>query len=119
MKTKTFYRWAAHTMYLAHIGIGVFFLIGWMFKDIQFIYLPLLIAWPLSGILLGYCPLTKWELRLRKLYKPTTDTNAGFIQMNLQKIFGITVPRKPIRAGIFIVFFILLTLSVIHNFINI
>lgn len=116
MIMKIFYKCAANTIFLAHILIGIFFLVGWMFKDIQWLYLPTLIAWPLSGIVLGYCPLTKWEMRLRKLYKPTTDTRAGFIQLYIQKVFGITVPRRPIRTVIFIAFFILLTLSVIHNF---
>jgi hypothetical protein len=113
---KTLSYWAAKGMFLAHIALGIFFLVGWMFKDIQFIYLPLLIAWPLSGALLGYCPLTKWEWLLRKKYKPSTDTNAGFIQVNMHKYCGIHVPRQHIRPAIYIAFVILLALSIVHNF---
>lgn len=115
-RKKLLYKWAEKSVFLGHIAIGIFFLVGWMFKDIQCIYLPLLIAWPLSGTVLGYCPLTKWELLLRKKGDPRTDTDAGFIQENMQKYFGIHTSRKPIRIGIYVVFFILLILSVIHNF---
>lgn len=116
MVMKTTYRWTANAVFVAHVLIGVFFLIGWMFKDIQFVYLPVLVAWPLSGLFFGYCPLTKLELRLRKLENPTTDTSAGFIQSHMQKVFGMHVPRHFIRAGIILIFFILLTLSIAHNF---
>lgn len=109
---KKLYLWTANSIFLLHVFLGIFFLVGWKFREIQPFYLSLLIAWPLSWIFLGYCPLTKWELLLRKKYDPTVDTNAESIQYNVQKYLGIYLPSRPIFVGGITIFFILLGMSI-------
>jgi hypothetical protein len=94
-----------------HIVLAIFFLVGWMFPSIKPIYLPLLIAWPLSWLLFGYCPVTKWELLLRQKYNPQIDTNAEAIQYYSKKFFSVHIPPQPIYVAGITVFFVLLFLT--------
>ncbi len=104
-------RLAANGIFLTHIAVGIFFLVGWYFTSIAFIYLPLLMAWPLSWLFLGYCPLSKWEFMLRQQRDPSLDTDAEVIQYYVAKWFGIYVPSRPIFIGGIAVFCILIVLS--------
>ena len=115
-EVKKVCHWTANSIFVLHVFLGIFFLVGWMFPSINLIYLPLLVAWPFSWMFLGYCPLTKWELLLRKRYNPAIDTNAEAIQYNVKKYFGVHLPSRPIYIGGITVFFILLALSIGLNF---
>lgn len=108
---KGFYEWAANAIVTLHILIAIFILLGWMFKEIQPIYLAILVAWPLSWVILGYCPLTKWELLLRKKNDPAIDPNTEKIQYLAKKYFHINLPSRPIFIGGIFVFFLLFILS--------
>lgn len=112
---KTLTHWAANGIFILHICVGIFFLVGWKFESIERLYLPLLVAWPLSWVFLGYCPLTKWELLLRKIGNPEVDTNAEAIQYNVRKYLGIFLPSRPIFVGGIIVFFILFSLALVPD----
>jgi len=108
---KKVYKWSANSILGLHVGLTVFFAVGWMFREVQVFYLPLLFSWPLSWVTLGYCPLTKWEFFLRSKYNPTIDANAEAIRYNMQKYFGITLHPRPIYIAGIAAFFVLLTLS--------
>ena len=87
-------------------------LIGWASPAYQPAYLALLLIWPLCWALFDYCPLTKWELMIRKVDDPTIDTNTEIIRYNVKKYFGIWLPLSTIYACGLAVFFTLLYLSV-------
>ena len=108
-------KWAANAIFVLHIALGIFFLAGWAFPAYQWVYLPLLISWPLSWIFLGYCPLTKWELLLRKKYDPKIDPNTEKIQYLCKKYLAIDVPSRPIFVGGMVVFLVLFMLSITPN----
>ena len=107
---KAVYRLLADVFFVLHFVIGAFFLFGWIFSEIQIVYLPLLISWPLSWILLGYCPVTKWEFLLRRKYGANLDTNTEFIRHYTHKFFQIKIPPRPIFTGGFSVFIALIVL---------
>ena len=109
---KTLYEWTANLVVVVHVATAIFLLVGWIFKPIQPYYLTLLIVWPLSWVILGYCPLTKWELVLRKKNDPSIDPHTEKIQYMMKKYFGIDVPSRPIFIGGISVFFVLLVLSI-------
>jgi hypothetical protein len=113
---KTTYTWAANSIFILHIVVALFLLLGWMWRDIQPFYLGLLVAWPLSWIFLGYCPLTKWELLLRKKFDPAINPNTEKIQYMCKKYFNTDVPSRFVYVGGITVFFILLGLSVWSTF---
>ena len=112
---KTLYRFAANTVFVFHILLGIFFLVGWIFPSIKMVYLPLLIAWPLSWVVLGYCPTTKLELLLRKKYDKRINTNAESIQYNAKKYLGVHIASRPIFIGGISVFFVLFFLSIMRG----
>ena len=113
---KKRYQWAADAVVALHVAVAIFILVGWAFRDIQQVYLIVLIAWPLSWVFLGYCPLTKWELLLRRKNDPTINPNTEKIQYLAKKHLGLNIPSRPIFTGGIIVFFVLLGLSVVPNF---
>jgi hypothetical protein len=113
---KTFYEWTANLIVVVHIATAIFLFVGWMFRSIQPFYLVLLVAWPLSWVVLGCCPLTKWELLLRKKNDPSIDPNTEKIQYMMKKYFDVSVPSRPIFIGGISVFFALFALSIWTNF---
>src|SRR3989344_5912967 len=105
------HRIAANGIFVLHILVGLLLLVGWAFPQYRPWYLAILVAWPLSWILLGYCPLTKWELMLRQKMHANLDTSEEFIIHYAQKFFNLRIPSPAVYGGGLLVFFILLTLS--------
>ena len=108
---ETLYKILANILFVLHIILGLIFLFGWLYPHYRFLYLILLISWPLSWIVLGYCPLTKWELWFRKRLDPSIDTNREFIQYYALRFLNIRLASRNIYIVGLIVFGILLILS--------
>jgi hypothetical protein len=74
-----------------------------------------MIIWLLCWLVLGYCPVTKWEFLLRRKYDKSIDPNAESIQYYWNKFFGKKIPSKAIFTGGLIVFFVLFSATfIIH-----
>lgn len=112
---KTLYKILATLLFVLHIILGITFLFGWLYPHYRFWYLILLISWPLSWLVLSYCPLTKWELWFRKRLDPTIDTNREFIQYYSKRFFNVDFSTHKIYATGLIVFLALLVLSLLHG----
>jgi hypothetical protein len=104
----------ANTFFVTHWVLGIFYLSGWYFTGIRPLYLVLLIIWPLSWILLGYCFLTKWEFKLRKHDDDTVDTNAEFIRYYAKRFFKLDISTRVVYSAGLLVFAILFILSLAH-----
>lgn len=101
----------ADTIFVLHVALAIFYLTGWMFPKIRAIYLFLMILWPLSWIVLGYCPPTKWEFSLRHKYDPSIDPNAEAIQYYVYKILGVKLSERKVFTFGLVVYVILIALS--------
>lgn len=110
------YVWAANLLFLLHVLLGIFLLFGWLLPQITYLYVVVLISWPLCWMILGYCPLSKWEFTLRKQYDSTVDVHAEVIQHYMYMFFGIRISTAVIYAGGLVVFFGLVTLYFVRNF---
>jgi hypothetical protein len=105
----------ANLLFAFHCLIGVFILSGWYFPVIKFEYRAFMIIWLLCWLVLGYCPVTKWEFLLRRKYDKSIDPNAESIQYYWNKFFGKKIPSKAIFTGGLIVFFVLFSATfIIH-----
>ena len=101
----------ANLLFIIHCLIGVFILAGWYFPQIKIEYRVFMITWLLCWLVLGYCPVTKWEFGLRHKYDKNFDPNAEAIQHYWYKFFKKKIPSKAIFIGGLIVFFILFGLT--------
>ena len=104
-------RVAANAVLFLHFLFVLVLLIGWAYPAYRPAYLALLLVWPACWALFDYCPLTKWELMVRKIDDPTIDTNTEIIRYNVKKYFGVWLPLPAVYACGLILFFTLLTLS--------
>lgn len=111
---KLAYYWIANLIFFSHFALGVYYLVGWQWKEYHLIYWILMTAWIGSWLTLGYCPLSRAEFSLRKRYDSAIDPNREIIQYYIQKFFGILIPSKVIIFWGLIVYILLLSLSLIQ-----
>lgn len=111
---KFAYYWIANIIFFLHVVLGVYYLVGWQWKQYHVIYWLLITALIGSWLILGYCPLSKAEFSIRKKYDSTIDPNREIIQYYLQKIFGVFIPSKTIIFYGVVVSVVLISLSVIQ-----
>ncbi len=104
----------ANALFVLHLLVGIILLCGWLFPRFRILYLILLVGWPLSWILFGYCPITKWEFLLRRKYRKDIDSDNEFIQHYLYEFLDVYIPTPAIFAAGMALFLILLILSIIH-----
>jgi hypothetical protein len=93
----------------------VFIIVGWYFSQIKFVYLAVLAVWLASWLLLGYCPITKWEFLLRRKYNKDINPNDEAIQYYIYKFFKKKISARAIFTGGLVVFVILTALTLITN----
>ena len=86
----------ANTILGTHFLYGALLLVGWSFSGVKFLYLSSLLLWIGSWNFLGYCPLTKWEFQIRKMYDPTINVETEIIQHYVNKFFDVLVPARVI-----------------------
>lgn len=110
------YKFFTDLIFVLHFLVGGFLLIGWYFKEVEILYFFILIAWPLSWILLKYCPITKWEFILRHKYDKSVKINDEFIQHYTHRFFHMNLKPKIILTDGLIVFFILSLLFFVRIF---
>jgi hypothetical protein len=108
---KRFHLLLANVFFWFHVLLGIFILVGWAFPRLKILYIALLLVWMFSWIVLGYCPVTKWEFSLRRKYDKSIDTNAEAIQFYVKKILGKTITSRSVFIGGGIVFAIGLFLA--------
>jgi hypothetical protein len=76
-------------------------------------YLAVLALWLSFWLILGYCPITKWEFTLRRKYNKDINPSDEAIQYYMYKFFKKKISAKAIFTGGLIVFIILTTLTLI------
>lgn len=108
---KYLYKTLANIVFLSHLVFGAFLLVAWQYPDIRIIYISSIVIWILCWLILGYCPITKWEFILRKKYTPQISTDYEFIQYYSHKFFGIKLKSRTIVIGGMVVAIILISLS--------
>lgn len=108
---KKIHLFLANTLLVTHILLAIFILIGWVFPNIALYYRLTLFLWFGSWVFLGYCPLTKWELLLRKKSDPDIDINTEIIQLYTKKFFKKNISSNAILLGGLVVFSILVILT--------
>jgi len=113
MKEK-FNIFIANIIFIIHCLFLVFLLIGWYFPQIKYEYLLVLSLWISSWLLLGYCPITKYEFSLRRKYNKNINPNNEAIQYYLNKFFKIKISEKAIFTSglIFLIILTILTLII-------
>jgi hypothetical protein len=87
--------WIANFVFVIHICFGVYVLTGWLWPAYYAWYWVALGSWIGSWILLGYCPLTRLEFSLRRLYDKTIDPKREIIQYYIQNASGYLSPHQP------------------------
>jgi hypothetical protein len=108
---KILYITLANIIFLFHCIIGFFILTGWYFSQISSVYRFFLLIWLACWLVLGYCPITKWEFSLRRKYDPTINPHNEAIQHYMKKFFNIDISTKAILKAGLIIFIICMTLS--------
>lgn len=101
----------ANLFFLLHCLVGVFILTGWLFPQIKIFYLLFLVGWLSCWIILGYCPITKWEFGLRRKYDKSIEVNAEAITYYMYKFFKVSISSKGVFIGGLAVFCILVFLT--------
>ncbi len=95
MKKKDLF--IADFLFILHLIVVAIILFGWLFPKIKFLYIGLLIVWPICWIFLMYCPLTKWEFDLRKKHaKEDLSYRYEYLNYYIHKYFNIDIPVQRI-----------------------
>ena len=108
---RILYSLSANIIFIFHLFIGIFILLGWLWPEIQTVYLTILILWASYWIFFGYCPITKLEFLMRSKYQKDIDIHADFIQHYVKKFFKKDISTQTILRGGFIIFLILIALT--------
>jgi hypothetical protein len=103
---------SANLIFVFHFIFGLFLIFGWMYPNLKILHLICLFLWIGSWIILDYCPLTKWEFKLRNILDKTFDHNAEIIQFYIYRFTGHKVESKLIFGLGFVVFIVLLYLNI-------
>lgn len=112
IKYKKISIWLANLISVLHLIFGLFLMIGWQYSEVKIVYLTCLIMWIGSWIILGYCPLTKWEFMLRNKYGSKIDPDTEIIQYYFHKCFKIRLRTEIIFILGILLFFILFYLGI-------
>lgn len=110
---KTRFTLLANAIFLFHVALVAIILFGWMLPS-ALVYRMALIVTLLSELLLGYCPLTKWEFSVRKILNPGLDYDYSFFGYYGHKIAQQHISPKLIRY----LAIIFLSLSLVTSFIR-
>ncbi len=95
------YFWSANIVFLGHVLLGVFYVVGWYFEEWQTIYVAVLSAQVASWVLLSQCPISYCEFWLRSRYSDEVDTETEIIQHYFQKITNVQLsPKFVFYAGL-------------------
>jgi hypothetical protein len=100
----------ANIIFSIHLLYGVFLIFGWLVPQAKVMYITCLLLWIGSWVVLGYCPLSRWEFVLRKSYDESIDDSTEIIQFYLYKFFGKEISSEIIFCigiGVFCVLFYL------------
>lgn len=111
---KWMYFWIANIIFAAHIALGIFFLTGWYFDQVQLLYVAAMLAWMGSWVVLGYCPVSYWEFWLRNKYNEAINPDTDIIKHYLHLFFGISVTERFVFNTGAVVFSFLLTLAFVY-----
>lgn len=61
-------------------------------------HLTIVTATLLLNLLLGYCPLTLWEEKVRRKINPNFDHDGSFLATYLHKISGVKISERQMLA---------------------
>ncbi len=76
----------ANIIFVVHFIFVIFILFGWLFPNIWYLYITALFITLLSEIILGYCPLSKFEFQIRKRVNPSLNYNYSFASYYTHRI---------------------------------
>lgn len=108
----TFYKILADLIFIFHLLIVLVVLFGWTVPQIWFFYMSVLILSLTSGLILGYCFLSKWEFNIRKKINPQTTNGSSFITYYIYKVTNYRISDSQYAgvSNIFLISSILLNL---------
>ena len=106
----------ANILFVLHFIFMGIILFGWMFSEIYFLYIAVLLITLFCWIFLGYCPVTKWEFKIRRKYEPGLNYKNEYMEYYVSKFFKINIPVLLIRiTGIIFLILSLLIAFKVYN----
>lgn len=92
------YKILASLMSVLHVPIVIAVLFGHYLKGFgSLLYFLLLVITLLSWVILGYCPITKWEYDLRKKYMKVPKYHFEYLHYLGTKLLKIDISVKRIK----------------------
>lgn len=93
------YKVLANIMSVLHIPIVIAVIFGHYLEGVgSILYFLLLVTILLSWVILGYCPVTKWEYDLRKKYMNVPKYHFEYLHYLGTKILKIDISVRRIRV---------------------
>lgn len=108
---RKFHIFTANMIFVLHCLVGLLIAFGWIFPKIKTAYLTLIISWFLCWVVLGYCPITKWEFAIRRKYDKSIDKDVEVIGYYARKFFGKNISSRAIFIGGMAIFAVLIVLT--------
>lgn len=87
---------AAHFIWMGVLIFGIFYILYPEHKWYIPWHLVIVTGTVLINLYLGYCPLTVWEEKLRKIGNPEIDFRNSFLGTYIQYILGIRIEKNPL-----------------------
>ncbi len=97
MKDKIIDFWAVNILFILHFIFVIIIFFGWVFPSIHFIYVLILSGTLLCWVVLGYCPITRWEFNIRRKYEPNLNYKNEYLEYYFSKFLKINIPVTYIR----------------------
>lgn len=72
---RLLYRIGADSIFFIHFALVFIAVFGFLFPNLWYVYMSVLVATLISNLIFGYCVLSKWEFDLRKKVDPHTNYN--------------------------------------------
>jgi len=108
---KLTFSFLANFIFLIHLSLGVFLLVGWYFNELKILYIAYIFLWLAVPYIFGYCPLARWEFLFRNKINEQVDIEKNFIRFYLKKFFDLDVAEKKITLVIKIIFLVVFTVA--------
>ncbi len=110
MKNKIIDFLIVNFLFISHFAFVIIIFFGWAFPNIQFLYILVLSGTLLCWVILGYCPITKWEFNIRRKYEPNLNYRNEYLEYYFSKFFKVNIPVSFIRF--YGILFIILSLLI-------
>jgi hypothetical protein len=111
----------ANSIFFFHFILVGIVAIGWLFPQLFYVYVTVLVLILSSWMLFGHCLFTKWEFDLRRKYNPKLSYDDAtcddeYIMYYIQKFFRINVSGTLIHRLALATVLVLLVVAIIGRF---